>query len=1268
MAMPPPAAPFAAAPPLQEDDGLLLRSALPVADADTARQLSANEANANSLVLLAAFTDPDPGHTPPEATLAETEGTAELVTPLGAPPATNGPAAGAPEAAAVLPVQGAAPAALATLPPAPLGAGAPQPIFVAEAGFGPTTVPLAFAPPGPNAGPPAPVFAVPFAVLAEAAPAAPGGIAIEPAAEPPDDVVLSEASIAEDAVPGTLVGRLTATDPDGTEPLAWEIVGEAGPFMLLGDAIVVAPDAMLDFEGTPRHSLTVRATDSDGLSVERTLEITVTDVNEAPSALPIGPQQASEDAAFVFAPSAGDFTDPDFGDTLTFSATLADGSPLPSWLSFDPATGALSGTPGNDDVGQLDVRLTATDEGGLAVSRDFALDVVNVNDAPVAATSASITLGFVGSEAGYRNLVGYTYIDAATGERIGRVLFDEDTAGRNGATNVTITGLSPSEAASLQLFTIPNGAALNALNDATGQAAGLRNDGLLGGRDRAIDDAGREGGSGGAGDAGFAIRVIEVPVSGAAGGASGTIGQVVLAEAAGGLAAGAVLRGEHSKGSATALGADAGKFSAFFTDAALNPFDRDYAATVGDRGDSFQNLPGGTPLAAVLPSTPLQGQVGMEDLFQGTAGQKLGDRDFDDAVIDVRVVTDALALPAQVASEDTAFRLDLPAGSFTDIDRGDTLTYSATLADGSALPAWLMIDPATGTLSGTPGNDDVGRLELRITATDEAGATAIGSLDLRVANVNDAPTAIGLSALSATEGAAPGTVLATLSATDIDVGDTHRFTLVDGGARKLGQMLHADSENAVSLAHTGTGAGRLNTGLMLTSDGRMIDSDGQALSVWRITNTGDTDRTVTLTRTGGETITVVVPAHTQTFATTSVGTAVLRLDGTQLDVKASGTQDFLTGQGTRAIEASPFEIVGNQLRLKAGASLDHEARDSYDLTIRATDAAGATVLRTVTYTVADANENQALGFNFSTDSADRGITPGGPAAFMGTSIQVSHADVASTLIENTGAWNTPKNAYSDADAWTPALGTQVTIANFVDVRADLSNAGHRHLEVEVVGGKRGHIETAAGNDQVDWVFHSNGGDWQETANISTGAGNDQVRITDVAHSTADDTLLADNASPRNGAMWNASYNGARSIARVDAGAGDDDVRVDPESLVRLIADGGTGNDTLQGGRGNDQLTGGDGHDTFLAMPDAGHDTILGGAGGSWADTIALEGLAGPPGAPGAGWTLSLTQGSVLAEEPGLLTLSQDADGMISFADGGSLTFQDIERLSFSSAA
>ncbi|MCC7268004.1 MAG: putative Ig domain-containing protein, partial [Caulobacteraceae bacterium] len=48
---------------------------------------------------------------------------------------------------------------------------------------------------------------------------------------------------------------------------------------------------------------------------------------------------------------------------------------MPAWLSFDPLTGTFSGLPGQTDLGTLQVRVTATDEGGLAISDVFTLTV-----------------------------------------------------------------------------------------------------------------------------------------------------------------------------------------------------------------------------------------------------------------------------------------------------------------------------------------------------------------------------------------------------------------------------------------------------------------------------------------------------------------------------------------------------------------------------------------------------------------------------------------------------------------------------------------------------------------------------------------------------------------------------------------------------------------------------------------------------------------------------------------------------------------------------
>ncbi|MBI0440500.1 putative Ig domain-containing protein, partial [Dickeya dianthicola] len=56
---------------------------------------------------------------------------------------------------------------------------------------------------------------------------------------------------------------------------------------------------------------------------------------------------------------------------------------LPGWLSFNPATRTFSGTPGNGDVGNLTIRVTATDGSSASVSTTFGLTVNNSNLPPV---------------------------------------------------------------------------------------------------------------------------------------------------------------------------------------------------------------------------------------------------------------------------------------------------------------------------------------------------------------------------------------------------------------------------------------------------------------------------------------------------------------------------------------------------------------------------------------------------------------------------------------------------------------------------------------------------------------------------------------------------------------------------------------------------------------------------------------------------------------------------------------------------------------------
>ena len=86
-------------------------------------------------------------------------------------------------------------------------------------------------------------------------------------------------------------------------------------------------------------------------------------------------QAAVKGQLFNFTVPDSTFIDDDGNNTLSFSATLVNGNPLPSWLSFDPASAAFSGTP--DSLQVLQLKVTATDTAGASASSSFLINVQN---------------------------------------------------------------------------------------------------------------------------------------------------------------------------------------------------------------------------------------------------------------------------------------------------------------------------------------------------------------------------------------------------------------------------------------------------------------------------------------------------------------------------------------------------------------------------------------------------------------------------------------------------------------------------------------------------------------------------------------------------------------------------------------------------------------------------------------------------------------------------------------------------------------------------
>jgi VCBS repeat-containing protein len=172
-------------------------------------------------------------------------------------------------------------------------------------------------------------------------------------------------------------GNLLANDQDVDAGAVLQ-VRQPGTFQGTYGSLAISSDGeysyMLDNDSAAVQSLgryqvgneSFAYTATDGFTdVSATLEVEVYGENDAPEvAIPLVDQSVSANASYEWQIPDGSFTDIDQGDTLAYSATLADGSDLPSWLTFDANTGTFSGRVPRDAIGFLDIQVTVNDGNG----------------------------------------------------------------------------------------------------------------------------------------------------------------------------------------------------------------------------------------------------------------------------------------------------------------------------------------------------------------------------------------------------------------------------------------------------------------------------------------------------------------------------------------------------------------------------------------------------------------------------------------------------------------------------------------------------------------------------------------------------------------------------------------------------------------------------------------------------------------------------------------------------------------------------------------
>jgi VCBS repeat-containing protein/predicted outer membrane repeat protein len=244
---------------------------------------------------------------------------------------------------------------------------------------------------------------------------------------------------------------------------------------------------------------------------------------------------------------------------------------------------------------------------------------------------------------------------------------------------------------------------------------------------------------------------------------------------------------------------------------------------------------------------------------------------------------------------------------------GDTLSV-ASWTNPTRSQAFTM--NSDGTFSYTPQANFSGTDSFTYRLTDGTNVLAPVTVTLTVQSVNDAPTTVNVSS-SSFAGYTNAAVIGNVTVTDPDAGDTHtitvsdtRFEIVSGQLKlKSGVQINPIAEPTVTLdlvATDSSGAGRRVTTTLTTID----INTSPALSITAITSSVSEN--------------------------TPIGTAV-HLASISISDDGIGTNNLsLSG-----VNAGLFELIGQELYLRAGAIFDHETTATVGVTIEVDDPAYA---------------------------------------------------------------------------------------------------------------------------------------------------------------------------------------------------------------------------------------------------------------------------------------------------------------------------------------
>jgi mRNA-degrading endonuclease HigB of HigAB toxin-antitoxin module len=702
--------------------------------------------------------------------------------------------------------------------------------------------------------------------------------------ETPVNLAVSANAVDENIALNTIIGSLSATDPDAGNTFTYSLISGTGStdnaaFNISGDSLRIT--AAADYEVKSSYSIRIRTTDQGGLFYENAIGITINNVNETPANLELSANAVNENVPANTTIGSFSTTDPDTSNTFTYSLVTGIGSTDNAAFNISGDSLRITASPDFEAKNSYSIRIRTTDQGGLFFEKAFVITINDVNETTVV-LSASSVLENVLANSTIGNL-------STTGAVDGSTFTYSLVTGTGSTDNAAFSLLGTS----LRIKSSPNFEAKNSYSI----------------RIRTTDQRGLFF------EKAFAITVNDV-------------NETPTNPALSATALNENVAANSMVGSFTTTDPDAG-----------NIFTYSLVTGIGSTDNAAFNISGDSLRITASPDFEAKNSYSVRIRVTDQGGLFF-EKTFTITIKNVNETPANLALSASSVNENVLANTTVGTLSTTDPDAGNTFTYSLVTDTGSTDNAAFNIYGKYLRITSSPNFEAKSSYYVRIRATDQGGLFFEKAFAININDLNEKPANLALSATSVNENVAAFTTIGNFSSTDQDPGNTFTYSLISGTGSTDNAAFKISSDSLRIIVSPNFEAKKSYSVRIRTTDQGGLFFD-KAFTI-TVINVNETPANLALSASS---------VNENVLANTTVGT----LSTTDPDAGNTFTYSLVTDTGST--DNAAFNIYGKYLRITS--SPNFEAKSSYYVRIRATDQGGLFFEKAFAININDLNEKPA---------------------------------------------------------------------------------------------------------------------------------------------------------------------------------------------------------------------------------------------------------------------------------------------------------------------